>query len=208
MVSIKKSNNKHVKRVSVLLASVFVFLAASCEFTIPEIGKTEIIPDDAPETSESTDSSSGSGAYAPTFTLSDEGGEWTSDADLDIFYNDTFGSNMIAPGLSGSYTFNLLNTSEDEINFSIHLSEDNELGIAMVYKLDREGEPLVSEWSRPDDFEVLDETLEAYSSTTLTLYWYWDPDVNDEADTRAATEGMTYSLSITIDAYIARFDDD
>ncbi|MCD8194928.1 MAG: hypothetical protein LUD22_01320 [Coprobacillus sp.] len=198
------------KKKSFILLPILAMLLSSCTIY-------SIVPEDTPETSEDlptgeyfpSESEEGSDTpYAPTFTLSDEGGSWSDQSNLNIFNNDTFGSTMIAPGVSGTYTFNLVNTSKDEMTFSISLSEENEYDIAMVYKLDRDNTPVVDTWTRANDFKVEKELIGAGASSTFTLYWYWDPDVSDENDTKAGQNGMVYSLTITIDGYIAKFDDD
>ncbi len=210
----KITSVKKYKRASILVTIFCALILSACQF--------QIIPSDAPEdwseqleedkrkdtSSESEpDQPVSDEPYAPTFTLTDAGGSWDQEPSLDIFYNDTFNSSTICPGLSGSYTFNITNTSEDDLVYSISLSEENEYDIAMVYKLDIDNIELIDTWVRAKDFKVIDYPLNAGETSTLVLYWYWDENVSDENDTKAALNGMTYSLSITIDAYIPKFDD-
>ncbi len=204
------TSRKKYKRASLLATLFCALLLSACEF--------QIIPHDAPDNwseqlEEDTRKDTGSGSgdssepYAPTFSLTDDGGSWSEEPSLDIFYNDTFNSSTICPGLSGSYTFNITNTSKDDMVYSISLTEENEYDIAMVYKLDIDNTQVIDTWVRAKDFKVVDYPLSAGETSTLVLYWYWDENVSDENDTKAAQNGMQYSLSITIDAYIPKFDD-
>ncbi len=175
---------------------------------------TVVQPDDSPYSeSESsseaeTDFGSGDTEDVPTFTITDSGGSWSDQSNLNIFNNDTYGSTTIAPGVSGTYTFNLSNNSEDDLFFTISLSEENEYGIAMMYMLVRDGAFLTNGYVRVAEFELAEQTLKAGETTSFTLYWYWDPNVDDEADTKAGQNQMVYSLTITIDSYFADPDDE
>ncbi len=135
------------------------------------------------------------------------GSTWNGSDDLNIFFDTEFSGNVIYPYASGSYVFTFNNENNDAVIFTISLSEDNEYDIAMKFTLAQDGVAIVSSWARADDFTCPSLTVAANSSTTITLYWWWDGDVSDENDTLAATNGMTYTLTLTVEGYIARLDD-
>lgn len=81
--------------------------------------------------------------YAPTIFLTDEEGtHWSEQEDLSVFFNEEFGDAVIAPGMSGAYRFVFENANEDAVEYSLTFREENEYGIALKYRLVRDGAPL------------------------------------------------------------------
>lgn len=58
-----------------------------------------------------------------------------------MFFNEEFGDAVIAPGMSGAYRFIFENANEDAVEYSLTFREENEYGIALKYRLVRDGAP-------------------------------------------------------------------
>lgn len=140
--------------------------------------------------------------YAPVLFVADEHGiNWQDDENLPVFYNAQFGTEKIAPGMSGSYAFTLRNDNSDAIEFSLGFSCENRYGIALSYSLWRDGVCLSGEEKiAPEALGLNGMTLEERSSTVFVLEWEWLH--NDEADTAAGENGAVYTLTITFSATV------
>ena len=140
--------------------------------------------------------------YAPTIFLTDEEGtHWSEQEDLSVFFNEEFGDAVIAPGMSGAYRFVFENANEDAVEYSLTFREENEYGIALKYRLVRDGAPVTGEEYLPaGELGVTGLTLEARSSALFELQWYWEH--NDEADTAAGAAGASYTLHIGLTAAV------
>lgn len=154
--------------------------------------------------------------YAPTLFVADEKGiSWDEMESLDVFVNQQFGDNTIAPGVYGNYAFTLENRNADDIEFSLTFSCENEYGIDLAYSLERDGQYVAggaSEESKlsPEGLnaaldaaqtgEEYHMTLAAGSETVFVLGWLWRH--NDPVDTVAGESGMIYKLHITFTASV------
>ena len=140
--------------------------------------------------------------YAPTIFLTDEEGtHWIEQEDLSVFLNEECGDAVIAPGMSGAYRFVFENANEDAVEYSLTFREENEYGIALKYRLVRDGAPVTGEEYLPaGELGVTGLTLEARSSALFELQWYWEH--NDEADTAAGAAGASYTLHIGLTAAV------
>ncbi len=142
--------------------------------------------------------------YAPViFIASEDGTSWEDSEDLPIFFNETFGDNKVAPGMKGSYRFTFANRNKNTLDYSLSFSEENEYGIAILYRLKRDGAYI----SGAQDYVTADElgleglTVEAQSSTVFELEWFWQD--NDEADTVAGQNSAVYTLTISLSAQVS-----
>ncbi len=127
-----------------------------------------------------------------------DGVDWSDGEEIQVFYNDDFGSNKVAPYSSGTYGFMLQNTSEYTLEYTIQLAEVNEYDIALCYRLKRDGDYLVDDYVRADEFSCEGITIEANSTHYFELEWYWDGDVSDVNDTLAGTNQSIYTLTISL----------
>ncbi len=134
------------------------------------------------------------------FVYDSEGSDWSDNESIPVFYNEDFGTAKVAPYSSGSYSFVLSNTSGFALEYSIVLDEVNEYDIAMCYRLKRDGDYVVDEYSRTSDFVCSSLTIESNSTHYFELEWYWDGDVNDYNDTLAGSSGAIYTLIISVSA--------
>lgn len=141
--------------------------------------------------------------YAPVMFVADAAGEnLDGNHNLSVFYNDLFGTQKIAPGMSGSYAFTVRNENENTIEFSISFSCENDYGIDIAYSLSRDGAVLSgSEEKVPaEQVGVRNLTIQPLSETVFVLNWEWRD--NDETDTAAGQNGATYRLDITFTAQV------
>ena len=141
--------------------------------------------------------------YVPTVFITDENKtHWNEQENLDVFYNKQFGDSVIAPGMRGAYYFLFENANKDAVEFSLDFSEKNEHGIGLVYRLIRDGAPVMrtEEFVSAEELGVEGLTLEAHSTARFELQWYWIH--NDEADTAAGAAGAVYTLTIRLTASV------
>ena len=95
---------------------------------------------------------------------------------------------IIAPGTWGKFTFDLTNTSEVKVNYSITYNV-NEAGVPLKWSID--GKTWTDDLENVTATEIGDETL------NFVIYWRWAFEGNDAGDTELGANG-TASPSITI----------
>ena len=135
--------------------------------------------------------------YAPIiFATEEDGTNWEDREDLSVFYNQTFGDKVIVPGMKGAYRFRMQNNSPDPIVYSLTFSETNEYGIAMRYRLKRDGVYIAGEegYVTVEELCLEDLSVEEESITLFELEWIWAH--NDPVDTVAGENEAMYYLHI------------
>lgn len=135
--------------------------------------------------------------YAPIiFATEEDGTNWEDREDLSVFYNQTFGDKVIVPGMTGAYRFRMQNNSPDPIVYSLTFSETNEYGIAMRYRLKRDGVYIAGEegYVTVEELCLEDLSVEEESITLFELEWIWAH--NDPVDTVAGENEAMYYLHI------------
>ena len=135
--------------------------------------------------------------YAPIiFATEEDGTNWEDREDLSVFYNQTFGDKVIVPGMTGAYRFRMQNNSPDPIVYSLTFSETNEYGIAMRYRLKRDGVYIAGEenYVTVEELCLEDLSVEEESITLFELEWVWAH--NDAVDTVAGENEAMYYLHI------------
>lgn len=141
--------------------------------------------------------------YAPViFIASEDGTSWEDAEDLPIFFNETFGDTKVAPGMKGTYRFTFENRNKNTLDYSITFSEENEYGIAILYRLKRDGAYIsgTEGYVTPEQLSMEGLTIEARSSSVFELEWTWKD--NDAADTQAGENEAVYTLSISFSAQV------
>ena len=141
--------------------------------------------------------------YAPELFVIDEYGDnWNQEENLDIFYNDTFGTDKIAPGMKGEYAFTLKNENPNSLVFWFDFSCENEYGIDLAYTLLRDVICIYGVDNKLYAHELSTEemTIEANSSSVFVLEWEWRH--NDAVDTVAGQNGAIYTLNINLNAQV------
>ena len=144
------------------------------------------------------------GLYAPTIFVTDEGGtSWEAQSDLKVFFNERFGDSVIVPGMHGAYRFVFENRNADAVEFSLAFAEENEYGIELVYRLERDGVYVsgAGGYVGVEELGVSGMTVEAHSATVFELQWFWRH--NDAADTAAGEAEASYLLHIALQARLA-----
>ena len=104
-----------------------------------------------------------------------------------------FGDTEIAPGDSGIYKFNVLNNSDEELNYKLKFNETNPSNISMKYKIKLNGNYISNEWSNLND---INEIINTNEFDTYELEWKW---FNSDNDSKI-TEDSTYKLNIAIES--------
>lgn len=139
------------------------------------------------------------------------GGTVASTGDALIVKADTVGTNLVAPGTTGSMTFNVTGTAEVKAQISFSLTVEHD--VSLVYTKDGKDETYAPvKWTLKKGENVLvngltlnkvKEALEAEDAKTTyqagaaqindtyTLEWAWAFDGDDVLDTYLGTEGAS-----------------
>ena len=141
--------------------------------------------------------------YAPIIFIAEaDGTDWNDVENLAVFFNETFGDSVIAPGMSGTYRFRFQNQNADALIYSLAFSEDNPYGIDLRYRLKRDGAYLgEGQYVGAGEIPSADLTIEPLSTALFELEWIWIH--NDEADTEAGENQAQYALTITLTARVS-----
>ena len=115
-------------------------------------------------------------------------------ADADVEF-DLFNEDVIYPGSEGSFSFDIQNKSEVAANYSIVFDTEGSTEIPLQYSFD-EGDN--KNWV--DSLSNVSTTkLDADSALeTVTVYWRWNPDSDDTADTTLGVDGGNVTVNATI----------
>lgn len=131
---------------------------------------------------------------------------WNQLNRLNVFANPDYdGQPVIAPASSGEYAFTVKNSARFPLKYTLQISDENEAGVPMEYRLKQGEKYLVGSESEWLDVSALSETtneLPHESEEVYTLEWRW-PDDNDEVDTSAgiaAQDDAKYLLNFRIAA--------
>lgn len=123
---------------------------------------------------------------------------------LDIFKNSYFyNTNIIAPGVSGKYNFEVESTSNKSIIYFIKFIEDNPKRINIKYKLKKDNEYIIgneNEWSYINNESTNNFILQSKDTQKYTLYWYWEHSKND-TDIGMSSDSK-YGLQIKISSSV------
>lgn len=141
--------------------------------------------------------------YIPTMFVvegAEDGMAWEDTENLPIFYNSDFGTDKIAPGMTGRYSFRLSNESGGPLEFSLVFDCVNEYGIDLAYTLYRDGVPVAGQIEKvpAEGLSTDGMTIEEGSDSIFSLEWEWRH--NDPVDTEAGENQALYVLNITFNA--------
>lgn len=118
---------------------------------------------------------------------------------LDIFKNFEYTQrNLIYPGLSGVYDFNVENYSKKDIFYKLTITVNNPHKVNMKYKIKRNGIYILgsdNEYISIDKLSLNDFKLNSRRGDLYTLYWKWEDSPNDNYSTNPITRG-DYSVNI------------
>lgn len=173
-------------------AAFAVLICLSLFLTAPGIARTKADP--------------GTGGEALIILENSTGSRWSQLERLNVFANQKYGGRpIIAPGSSGEYVFTVKNSARFPLRYTLNISDENEAGVPMEYRLKQGGEYLAgseSEWADISTLSAVDGDLRRESEVVYTLEWHW-PDGNNETDTSAGTavpDGAEYLLNFSISA--------
>lgn len=127
---------------------------------------------------------------------------WKDLKSLDIFNNYYFNDNsIIAPGVSGEYSFTVENYRETKMQYNLNFVEQNIYNINMVYKLKLNGSYIAGNEREYVKYKELNKEgllINANTNDILTIEWKWLDNKNDTQIGK--TEGANYRMQITINA--------
>lgn len=128
---------------------------------------------------------------------------WKDLKTLDIFNNYYFNDHsIIAPGVSGEYSFTVENYRETKMKYNLNFIEQNIYNINMVYRLKLNGSYIAGDEQRYVKYQELnkeDLVINTNTSDVLTIEWKWQDNNNDTQIGK--TEGSNYKMSIKVDAF-------
>lgn len=221
----KKKEKKILKQIVIVIAIlstyVMVFLLGRITNVLTLGVKDEVNPDDDTVVTEPT--------KKPTYNFNDsEGQESKEDEDNEIpdgviilwegkekweqleelnifngiFYEKDY-TNKIAPGFSGTYEFDLENTSAKPITYILGFEEENPDEVNMVYKVIREDRYVLGndiESVYIDGVKLEEITIPANTKRRYTLKWKWE---DTSYDTQIGEKNNTqYKLKVKIQATV------
>lgn len=126
--------------------------------------------------------------------------DWMKSEKLNIFANSYFnGQNKIAPGVSGSYRFKVVNNRSSKVIYNVSFNEVNLYNINMKYRLKIGNDYVVGDennWVSAEDLNYNSRIIDTKISELYTLEWRWfDSDNDNEV---GQTINAVYSLSISV----------
>ena len=123
---------------------------------------------------------------------------WESTNKLRIFTNPVYDiGEKIAPESSNIYQFIIKNNTTSKIKYSVSFVETNSYNINMKYKLKRNNDMLINEYSNYSNLNQSNIEIDPGASHTYYLDWKW---FGTENDNDKAGIIDAYDLSIKIEA--------
>lgn len=130
--------------------------------------------------------------------ISDEDGDWEKSETLNVFSVNE--RDVIAPYDRGSYEFEIQNTRNKSISYTLSLSEENPYKVNIKYRLKENGKYIIggTNWEYYDKIQLKDISLSANESDKYELEWMWVSEDN-EADTNIGLmHGVDYNLTFKV----------
>lgn len=128
--------------------------------------------------------------------------EWNELKKLDIFNNSYFkNQSIIAPGVSGKYTFTVENDQNKICRYDITFTEENKNNINIVYRLKLNGNYIAGDenkWLTYKQINITKSNINPQTSDIYTIEWKWEDAENDTEI--GTTPNANYTLYIKIDA--------
>ena len=129
--------------------------------------------------------------------------EYVVTKNKDIFENKYFDNKKIAPGVSGTYEFDVINNRKSKVKYKINTSNTNNSNINLQYRLKRDNEYVIgneSTWVKINNLSLNDVLLNSKSTHSYILEWKWPyEDGIDNIDTQIGKDGNSkYELNISV----------
>ncbi len=116
---------------------------------------------------------------------------------VNIFNNSEFnGENIIAPGSSGIYRFNVANDTKETLKYKLIFEEDNIYNIDIRYKIKKNNQYIVDNWTNCKDIVFKEYQLDKAKYDTYELEWKWFDGDNDSK----VSDDSFYKISINIES--------
>lgn len=126
--------------------------------------------------------------------------EWSELKELDIFNNSYFkDESIIAPGISGKYSFTVENTRSKTCIYDMSFTEENIYNINMLYKLKLNGKYINGDennWVKYSELSKTNLTIESQKTDVYTIEWKWQDNDNDTEI--GETDGAYYKMHIKV----------
>ncbi len=105
---------------------------------------------------------------------------WNGSKDLKIFTNSIYSvEGTIAPESENTYQFIVRNSTKYKIQYQIQFVETNDYNINMKYKLKKNNDYIVNNYSNASELAVKDYILNPGENDTYYLDWKWVSSSND-----------------------------
>ncbi len=113
----------------------------------------------------------------------------------DIFKNAEFeGENIIAPGSTGKYYFNVGNDTDNPLKYKLLFKENNKYSIDIKYKLKMNNKDIIENWTSVKDLVFKEYRLDNAKYDVYELEWKWFDSYND----LKVSDDSSYNLYINI----------
>lgn len=129
------------------------------------------------------------------FIVKDNKKTWNQSNEIDMFNNKFFRTNKMAPGVYGSYSFDVKNDSTFDLVYNMSFEEINSSGINLKYKIIKNGQYLNDEYEDISNLSNID--LAVSKTDTYVIEWKWIDNYND-TEIGENAENVKYILNIKI----------
>lgn len=133
-----------------------------------------------------------------------EGNKWGTEQEINVFNNEFYSDNIIAPGVCGKYDFTVENTGHKLVTYNLDLEEINDKNINLQYKVKMNGEYILEQWTRVEDISLSTFQLQPYTNAEYIFEWEWIDAENDTIIGEDA-ENTMYKIKIKINAQTTSF---
>lgn len=138
--------------------------------------------------------------YVPNYLfVISEGNQWGAEKDINVFNNEFYSDNIIAPGVSGKYNFTVENTRNNSITYNLDLQEINLSNINLQYKVKINDVYIIDNWTRIEDISLESFELYPYAKANYTLEWQWI-DAENDTSVGSDAENIIYKIKIKINS--------
>ena len=124
---------------------------------------------------------------------------WNGSNDLKIFTKSIYNvDGVIAPESENTYQFVVRNNTEYKIKYNVKFVETNDYNINMKYKLKKNDNYLISNYSSANALNIQDFVLNQGENDTYYLDWKWISSSNDTSIGK--NPSAKYGLKIVVEA--------
>ena len=120
-----------------------------------------------------------------------------------IFSNEYFTGSVIAPGVDGTYDFEIINHRKSKVVYKVTATDINDNNINLQYRLKRGNEYVIgsdNSWVGISDVKIQNISLSSNNKHSYILEWRWPYDGGvDDIDTQVGeNDSSKYILKISI----------